>query len=726
MATPNVVPRADQEGGLGTSAKSWGKLFIENPASGGTAAATISNLDVDQLALDINATANTTGNVVEITSSALTTGDLLYMIHGGGALESSGRLLYIKHLDTSPNTNVTTSNEIEYNTSVSTSGASSATKTNLELTMINTGSGNAGTMNYTGLYNNLIISNNGGLNDNNNITQIGIHNKILWGTVAKSVGLYSEIENGGMDVKFVSSADTGDYFSIATGAAGATTITTVDDDATAANLTFTIDGAINFNAAAGTVFNEDGADVDFRIESNDETHMFFLDAGNNRISIGDSVDAPQATLEVNNHASAGATGVPLVALGSNDVDQMALSIKAENTTANIIDIDAEALTTGSAIYIDANEYENGSGIIHVDFDDAQTTTLNRGLTGLIHVDYVKDVATASGQAMNVIGITSIMDDNATNVGEHTMKAFHGSCNYASTNGTTIGIGMELRVTDADVNTGILLKVEDGIGNYDLKMISSANANDYAYIRVGAEGATTISTVDADTTAAHLKFLVDGDIKMDSLTGITKFYRNPNAADYFEIAVGSNGDTILKTVDAAATAAHIELAADGNIILDAAGTITFEQGGNTASMPASNGKVVVQTTKLKVMPDRFLPNGDSGRPAFVADQQTNKLGIHQYDTSDELYAHVEIPFGHTVTSVYVYCSDTITDAVTIGAYNYTTGADNAVTTTTGDTNEDISLGGNTIAGGNTQDLWIKVELGAADKYLWGAAVTLAVT
>lgn len=75
MATPNIVPQADQEGGLGTSAKSWGKLFIENPTSGGTAAVTISNLDVDKVALDINAN-NTTANVLDITSTALTTGSL--------------------------------------------------------------------------------------------------------------------------------------------------------------------------------------------------------------------------------------------------------------------------------------------------------------------------------------------------------------------------------------------------------------------------------------------------------------------------------------------------------------------------------------------------------------------------------------------------------------------------------------------------------------------------
>ena len=76
MATPNVVPRADQEGGIGTSAKSWGKLFIQNPTAGGTAAATISNLDADQKALNIDAAANTTGEGVYILTSALTSAKL--------------------------------------------------------------------------------------------------------------------------------------------------------------------------------------------------------------------------------------------------------------------------------------------------------------------------------------------------------------------------------------------------------------------------------------------------------------------------------------------------------------------------------------------------------------------------------------------------------------------------------------------------------------------------
>ena len=82
-------------------------------------------------------------------------------------------------------------------------------------------------------------------------------------------------------------------------------------------------GGVNFldfteDTQNDVTFNETGVDIDFRIESTDESHMFFMEASSNRISIGDSTDSPAATLEVTNHASAGATGVPLVQLNSNE------------------------------------------------------------------------------------------------------------------------------------------------------------------------------------------------------------------------------------------------------------------------------------------------------------------------------------------------------------------------------------------------------------------------
>ena len=56
-----------------------------------------------------------------------------------------------------------------------------------------------------------------------------------------------------------------------------------------------------FEAKQGAIFNEDSNDVDFRVESNGDTHALFVDAGNNRVGIGTS--SPDYTLTVRSMGS---------------------------------------------------------------------------------------------------------------------------------------------------------------------------------------------------------------------------------------------------------------------------------------------------------------------------------------------------------------------------------------------------------------------------------------
>ena len=54
-----------------------------------------------------------------------------------------------------------------------------------------------------------------------------------------------------------------------------------------------------FNADAAQTFNDTGADVDFRIESNNEANMFFVDGGTDKVGIGtNAVTAGQGDLTV--------------------------------------------------------------------------------------------------------------------------------------------------------------------------------------------------------------------------------------------------------------------------------------------------------------------------------------------------------------------------------------------------------------------------------------------
>jgi hypothetical protein len=66
-------------------------------------------------------------------------------------------------------------------------------------------------------------------------------------------GIQLDVEDGGVDLRIESSADNGDYFQIQTTTHGATTITTQDDDATAAHLTFNVDGNITLDPVGGNV-----------------------------------------------------------------------------------------------------------------------------------------------------------------------------------------------------------------------------------------------------------------------------------------------------------------------------------------------------------------------------------------------------------------------------------------------------------------------------------------
>jgi hypothetical protein len=66
--------------------------------------------------------------------------------------------------------------------------------------------------------------------------------------------------------------------------------------------------------AGEVAINEGSADVDFRVESNGDGHMLFVDAGNDKVGVG--VSAPSATLDVRN--SSGTDAEAFISVGNSD------------------------------------------------------------------------------------------------------------------------------------------------------------------------------------------------------------------------------------------------------------------------------------------------------------------------------------------------------------------------------------------------------------------------
>jgi len=171
---------------------------------------------------------------------------------------------------------------------------------------------------------------------------------------------------------------------------------------------------------------------------------------------------------------------------------------------------------------------------------------------------------------------------------------------------------------------------------------------------------------------------------------------------------------------------------GDVYLESISSGTIASGSNLGL--DSNNKIVKEaisvsitsdpfsTAFIKVLPNQFVINDDAGRPLFVEDDTSNTLGVRCFSTTDEMYAWQKLPTGYKATNVQVHASASTSSAVSVRSYDYTTGADNAVSATTGDLNANIDI--TDIPASNSQDLVIKVSPASGSTIVYGATVTIA--
>ena len=95
-------------------------------------------------------------------------------------------------------------------------------------------------------------------------------------------------------------------------------------------LNFSTGGVERMELGTATVFNEDGADVDFRIEGDTEANLFYVDAGNNRIGIGTS--SPNTKLDISAPSVNSST---LSTTNCKQLGQWIRTVSANNTTGDI-------------------------------------------------------------------------------------------------------------------------------------------------------------------------------------------------------------------------------------------------------------------------------------------------------------------------------------------------------------------------------------------------------
>tara|TARA_R110000744_G_scaffold347943_1_gene453493 strand:+ start:884 stop:2635 length:1752 start_codon:yes stop_codon:yes gene_type:complete len=125
-------------------------------------------------------------------------------------------------------------------------------------------------------------------------------------------------------------------------------------------------------------------------------------------------------------------------------------------------------------------------------------------------------------------------------------------------------------------------VVDSSGKVSKRAIDAITVDVSDFLTDGADNrVVTANGTDALLAETYLLFGSDGgDSRLQVIS-------SEDTNDYFDIVTTTSGATTLTTVDSGATAAHFEIAADGDITLDAAGDIALVATGNDISVDTDN-------------------------------------------------------------------------------------------------------------------------------------------
>ena len=184
-----------------------------------------------------------------------------------------------------------------------------------------------------------------------------------------------------------------------------------------------------------------------------------------------------------------------------------------------------------------------------------------------------------------------------------------------------------------------VEAHHGASYFRLLENAGASSDDFFEIKCEASGVTTILTQDGSPgAAANLLINADGNIEIKANTGLIEFedtgliisdfyndalssnqfrlYTPGAATNFFKIATGLNGATTISTTDAAAAAANLTLALDGDFIIksSSSGGTFFKEAASAAADRAGYGQIWIKDDS----PNNLYFTNDSGNDVQITD------------------------------------------------------------------------------------------------------------
>jgi len=520
-------------------------------------------------------------------------------------------------------------------------------------------------------------------------------------------------------------------------------------------------------ASLATLFAGTGLDASSSVLSVDVSD-FMANGSNNRVLTATGTDAMNAesnltfngtTLACVGNATitpgvgAGATALTITN-AAEEGDQIALDIVASNTTAdvinitadavttgNVIDISCDALTTGSGLFIDDNSAVSGIGGIRSIAKFRQNNTAATAATALevisngaatgvlidknasgttgqnasaLWVDFDRTVAGSGTAAHNDIGIN--LDVTSASLGTSTLKGMEIDV-VGATSGDSTAIGIDITMSGADDHFGIKIKGPDT----GMAIINNAtsSATEGGKIRlISSDGAA----MGDDHRLGVIEFEAgDGSVGVTGAS-IEAF------ADAAWSTSENGGRLVFSTTDGDDTQSVV-LTLDSDKLATFAGAVTVTGALTMPDDTVTFAKAVGVTPNIygnviKLIPSDFMANDDGGNQKFgvgyLEHPGATTYGMRVANNATELFAFVSIPEGMKATHVDIYDKNDLAIEVFEVQINATT----MVSKGSGKANTQLTLS-DEVSATATNFLAIQVTtISATNDLVWGGQVTIA--